>query len=498
MKILSARQIRDADEYTIENEPISSIDLMERASMAFIEAFITYYSKDLPVSVFCGLGNNGGDGLAISRLLLDKGFDVTSYVVGDPGRGSSDFLVNYERLQTATILLDASSQKPLVAPNAIVIDALFGSGLNRSLDGFNAEIVNYLNGIPNVIVSVDIASGLYSERPLESDTIIKPVRTISFQSPKLSFFQPDLATYVGKWECLDIGLSTSFINEVESHYFYTQEDQMKAIYRPRSKYDHKGSAGKVQLWAGRKGSMGAAQLAAKACLRAGVGLLYIKTPQCGEEILQVSVPEAMVEVDTGDHEIQTADFNPRVDVIGIGPGLGTSKLTGQALSDFLSKYDGRPLVIDADGINLLAMDKTLLERLPEDSILTPHPGEFQRLVGSWDDDYQKLALLRKFCRKHRLNLVLKGAHSAVCDSLGDVHFNSTGNPGMATAGSGDVLFGIICALLARGMRPFDALRFGVFLHGRAGDLAKVELGEESLIASDLISYLSKSFLSVTG
>ena len=496
MKILSAQQIREADRHTIEKEPISSIDLMERASKAFVQAFMGYYSNKFSVSVFCGVGNNGGDGLAISRLLQNQGYEVDVYVIGEISSASPDFKVNFERLPDSAIVLNDSVALPLFHEDTVIIDALFGSGLNRPLEGFVAKIVGSLNSVSNDIVSVDIASGLYSELPVNSNIIIQPALTISFQFPKLSFLQPELAKYVGEWQTVDIGLDSAFIEEVNTDFHYTEEHHIRSIYKPRDKYAHKGSAGKVQLWVGSKGSIGAAQLAATACLRAGVGLLFVKTPQCGEVIMQIGVPEAMVEADLGEFEIQSAEVKTKVDVIGIGAGIGTSARTSYALKEFLKNYDGPPLVLDADGINILAAKRDLLELLPEGSILTPHPGEFKRLVGAWENDYQKLDFLKAFCAKYRLNVVLKGAHSAVCDVEGKVYFNSTGNPGMATAGSGDVLFGVICGLLAGGMKPFDALRFGVFIHGRAGDLAKNKLGEESLIARDIIDFLSKSFLSI--
>ncbi len=497
MNILTSQQIREVDAYTIENEPVSSIDLMERASTAFVTSFCEYYDETSPVIIFCGTGNNGGDGLAIGRLLHDRKYEVSAYVVGNEEKASMDFKLNRLRVKYPIKELMELSGIFEFSEEAIVIDALFGSGLNRPLEGLASQIVTYLNESPVDIVSVDIASGLFSEKPLDEAVAIRPKRTISFQVPKLAFFQPELAPYVGNWEILDIGLNQEFIDTRTTTYRLTAAENIELS--ERSPFMHKGDAGRVQLWAGAKGKMGAAILAAKSCLRSGVGLLYMKTPSVGTSILQQTVIEAMVTEDNGEHEITSPDFLDHADVIGIGPGIGISEATSNALIEFLSAYDRQnPLVFDADGLNLLAMNQDLLSELPKGSILTPHPGEFKRLVGEWKDDYEKLDKLRDLCQKYQLNVVLKGAFSAVCNVHGDVFFNPTGNAGMATAGSGDVLFGLVCGLLAQDKRPFESLISAVYIHGLAGDFAKQDLGMRSMTATDLIDYLPEAIQHVEG
>lgn len=491
MKILTSEQIRAADAYTIENEPISSIDLMERASIAFVASFCEYYDETTPVVVFCGVGNNGGDGLAIGRLLFEKQYEVQAWVVGNEENASMDFKLNKLRVKYPIDSLEDIAQLPEFTKETIVIDALFGSGLNRSLDGFPAKLVKYLNESKAEVVSVDIASGLFSESAMGDAVAIQPKRTISFQVPKLAFFQPELAQFVGNWEILDIGLDQGFIEGQVSSYQLTDADDIHLPERPP--FMHKGDAGSVQLWAGAKGKMGAAVLAAKSCLRAGVGLLFIKSPAVGTSILQQTVIEAMVKEDEGENEIISSDYLENADVIGIGPGIGTSKATQEAVKQFLMAFDAqKPLVFDADGLNVLAMNPDLLLKLPKGSILTPHPGEFKRLVGAWKDDYDKLEKLRNLCQEYQINVVLKGAFSVVCNTHGEVYFNPTGNAGMATAGSGDVLFGLVCGLLAQDKDPFDALRNAVYIHGLAGDFAKLDLGMRSLLASDLVRYLPEA------
>lgn len=497
MKILSSQQIRAADEHTIATEPISSIDLMERASQAFVTSFCEYYGPEREVEIFCGVGNNGGDGLAIGRLLTDQKYQVRAWIIGDESRASMDFKLNKLRVTFECGSLQEGDPMPNLGEGKVLVDALFGSGLNRPLEGFPKSLVSYLNQSDHEIVAVDIASGLAADKALKDATAITPHRTISFQVPKLSFVQPSLSKHVGDWEILDIGLDQDFLEQQPTHYQLTEPEAVKLPRRPT--FMHKGDAGRVQLWVGSKGKMGAGILATQACLRSGAGLVFVKSSACGTAILQQTVVEAMVTEDHGEVEIVSPDYHQAADVIGIGPGLGTSENTHKAVKNFLESYlEQKPIVMDADGLNILAAEPALLNLLPENSILTPHPGEFRRLVGDWSDDYQKLDKLREFCQEYRVNVVLKGAFSAVCKRDGNVFFNPTGNPGMATAGSGDVLFGIICGLLAQTKDSFRSLKSGVYFHGLAGDFAKDDLGARSLIASDLVSYLPEAIVSMDG
>ncbi|MEQ9405277.1 MAG: NAD(P)H-hydrate dehydratase [Cyclobacteriaceae bacterium] len=489
MKVLSVNNVRSADQFTIENEPIRSIDLMERASRAFVGKFIELFSQKQSVKIFCGTGNNGGDGLAIARMLREKNWLADIFVCGNSEKGSDDFKENFERV-SEVILLNSESDFPPVKSGEIVVDALFGSGLSRPVEGVQSELIQHLNQQDCTRVSVDIASGLYADQPKDVDSIIfKPHHTISFQLPKLIFFLPDAYEYVGDWHIVDIGLDQSYISNQPASYYLTEQSDVRNLFPTHSRFSHKSQVGRLLLVAGSKGKMGAAALCARAALRSGIGLINVCVPQCGTEIIQILVPEAMVIENKGvEHISQIPGDNS---VFGIGPGIGTDEATCSALADFLKVYN-RPLVLDADALNILALNPDLLEELPNESILTPHPGEFKRLVGEWKNDFEKLEKLSHFCKKFNINIVLKGAWSAVCDTNGIIHFNSTGNPGMATAGSGDVLTGIVSSFLAQGLLPFDALRLGVFVHGRAGDLAAEELGEKSLIASDLITFLPKA------
>ena len=488
--ILSSNQIREADAHTIEHEPITSIDLMERASRTFIKRFCEFVSIDHHIKVFCGLGNNGGDGLAIARMLINQKYKVHIYIVGNVDLGSMDFEINCSRLQWYKDLHRIKEERdfPLLNQHEIIVDAIFGSGLSRPIEGLTGQIVEHINHAGCKIVSVDIASGLPTDQKPAGKQVIRPWKTITFQVPKLAFYQPSLAKHVGDWYVESIGLNEDFLGDQKSFYHQLEQIDIRQMLKPRTKYMHKGDAGKLQLIAGSKGKMGAAVLSARAAMRAGAGLLTVHVPACGVAILQVSLPEAMVKVGESDQVFSGQLAASENHILAIGPGIGTHDETVKAFT-FTLKSATSAMILDADALNILARNKDLLHFVPKQSILTPHPVEFQRLVGEWEDDYEKLALLRTFCIDYNLNVVLKGANSAICDADGVVCFNPTGNPGMATAGSGDVLTGIVAAFLTQGYAPKESLRMAVFLHGRAGDLAVKKVGQISLIASDIIDHL---------
>ncbi len=495
MKILSAQQIREADQFTIVNEPIVSIDLMERASQAFVTKFLGLHPEKQPVFIFCGVGNNGGDGLAIGRLLLDRDWEVSIFVVGETEKGSTDFKTNFDRIENLEWIA-SRDDFPTITSNSIIVDGLFGSGLSRPIEGLLRDLVTFLNQQKAQRIAIDISSGLFSDQPLPKGSIaFKADYTISFQLPKLTFFLPQCEQYVGKWRVVDIGLKSEFIERQDTNFHLTEAEEMRALIQERSTFTHKNQIGRLMIVSGSRGMMGAAVLCTRGAFRAGAGLVNVHVPKCGENILQVSIPEAMVSIDSGENHIESIPKTK--DVIALGPGIGTAKETVAALRRLLENQTD-PMVVDADGINILSENTDMLELLPAESILTPHPGEFKRLVGSWVDDFEKLEKLKKFCTTHKLNVVLKGAFSAVCSSHGIIHFNPTGNPGLATAGSGDVLTGMVGSFLAQGLTSFNSLRLGVYLHGLAGDEAVRELQTPWIQASDIIDFIPKSVNSLLG
>ncbi len=489
IKVFSSEQIRKWDEFTIKNEPITSFDLMERASNAFVEQFLIQFPEKRRIRIFCGIGNNGGDGLAIGRILKEKGWEVLKYIVGNPKDGSEDFKKNLDQSDLYAVL-KKKEEFPELLGDDIVIDGLFGTGLSRPLDGLNKLVVEYINASKAYKVSIDIASGLFVDKPLDPGQVaIMPATTISFQLPKLPFFLPEYYQYVGDWKLVDIRLHPDYLRHESSGFFYLQHSDMKGLIPRRQKFTHKKEVGSLSVVAGSKGKMGAAVLCARAALVAGVGLLNVYSPACGSTILQIAVPEAMVFEDPEEAWISTI---PKVsETVIIGPGLATESETLRAFEDFLRKTE-HPIVLDADALNLLAKKKSLLRQLPKNSILTPHPGEFRRLVGPWKNDFEKLEKLGVLCKKFQINVVLKGAYSVVCDARGDMYFNSSGNPALATAGSGDVLAGVAGSFLAQGLEPTVALQIAVFVHGMAGDLAVEEEQTHSIIASQIIKFLPKA------
>ena len=501
MKILSVEQTRQADAATIQQEPIASIDLMERASREFVYAFMEVFpTKQYPVYVFCGPGNNGGDGLAIARLLAERSYQVQVFSVQAQDKVSDDFAANRERWQAEHPIhnIAQSGDIPTLSAQIVVIDGLFGSGLARPIEGVFAEVVAALNASEAKVVAIDVPSGLFADRVTPSETsVVRAHHTFTFQLPKLAFLLPQNQTYVGLWRALDIGLDTSFIEQATTSYCYTDAAAVQRSRKQRLPQSHKGNYGKVLLIAGSYGKMGAAVLCARACNRGGVGLLTLHVPECGYTILQTSVPEAMVMVDTDAHRFSrlAPDVLDQYDTVGIGPGLGTDEATVHALRELLPAIRERnlSLVMDADALNICGKHRELLQQLPEKTILTPHPKEFERLTEPAQDDFHRLELLQNFCQTYQAHVVLKGGHTAVGAPDGKIYFNSTGNPGMATGGTGDILTGLLTALLAQGYEPLVAARLGVYVHGLAGDQAVKDLSPEALTASDLVLYFGRAF-----
>jgi len=516
MKIITAKQIREADAYTIAHEPIASIDLMERASASFVKWFVDHFHKQKVIKIFCGLGNNGGDGLAVGRMLLEKNYKVEVFAIRHSDSTSEDFTVNEQRLSNLTDIKNIYPGKdlPSITKNNIVIDAIFGSGLARPVKGLCGEVIQHINKSKCTVIAIDIASGLYCDSPpvypisvspskVKEEThitdyrlpIIHATHTVSFQNPKLSLLLPQNEVYTGDWHLVPIGLDEGFIRSMDTTNYYIDMDLVKKIVKRRAKFSHKGTFGHALLITGSYGKMGAALLAARACLRSGAGLLTMHIPKCGYEFMQTALPEAMVMVDDSNDCFTTVPEIEKYAAIGIGPGLGMDKLTQKAFLKLIQK-SSKPLVIDADAINIIGKNKNILVQIPSNSIFTPHPKEFERLAGKSDNDYQRLELLRTFAYKIKSIIVLKGAHTCIATPQGDCYFNSTGNPGMATAGSGDVLTGIITGLLAQGYSSFEAAILGVYLHGLTGDIAAKQFGKEAMIASDMVEMLGNAYKNI--
>lgn len=501
MKIFSVDKIKEADEYTIQNEPIADIDLMERAAKQLFKWIEHRVDPSHRIFVFAGLGNNGGDGLALSRMLTEAGYEVFVYVVKYSDKSSDSFSINFNRFKTAAPehLVEIESEKafPEIGEEDLIVDAIFGSGLTRPVKGIAAAIIRRINASPAVTLAIDIPSGLYADKCSlnAGGELIHADYTLSFQLPKFAFLLPENESFVGEWHILDIGLHPEFIQKTQVENFYLLKQDIRPLIKKRGRFSHKGTYGHALLVAGSYGKMGAAILSAKACLRSGVGLLHVHIPKAGYTILQTALPEAMLSIDRYDHYFSEIPDLAPFNAIGIGPGLGMEHQSQMAMKLLIQNYRN-PMVIDADGLNILAQNKTWLSFLPPNSILTPHPKEFERLAGKWTNDFDKIEKQKAFAIRFKIIIVLKGAHTTICLPNGHCYFNSTGNPGMATAGSGDVLTGIITGLLAQHYAPEHAALLGVYLHGLAGDLAVRKTGLEALLAMDIVNSIGRAFKKV--
>ena len=493
MKIPNILAARAADAYTIENEPISSVDLMERAAtQIYFWLMHNLKSKEVSIKIFCGMGNNGGDGLVLARLLATNDIFAQVYIVHVSENFSHDCEVNYERLKAIPDVpifgIFSREDFPKIDDNDIVIDALFGSGLNRPLDGLAADIVNHINDNQSIRIAIDIASGLNGDSIGAGGPIVRADYTLSMQFPKMAFLYPENEPFVGKWEVLDIKIHPDYIENVETTNFYATADVVRPLLHKRGKHSHKGTYGHALLIAGSTGKTGAALLASESCLRSGVGLLTTHLPKSAMLPLQVYLPEAMISPDKSDNCFsQIPDLQP-YNAVGVGPGLGKAEETVNALKHLIQEAKV-PMVLDADALNIISENKTWLAFLPERTIITPHPKEFERLFGKTANSQQRLELQREMSVKHKIIIVLKGSGTTTMLPDGRCFVNTTGNPGMATAGSGDVLTGIILSLLAQRYTPEEAAIIGVFMHGRAGDKAAEKLGMESMIAGDIVKNL---------
>ena len=500
MNIYTAEKIRQIDELTIQNEPISSVDLMERASQCFFRKFSEFFPPTVSVMVLCGPGNNGGDALAIARLLLDAGYSVSAFLIHSSSL-STDCSQNRERLLSKypaklQEITDSFVDPSNLTPDTVIIDGLFGSGLSRPLSGVFSDAVKWLNTVENKVVAVDVPSGMFCEdNNAENQLMVKADFTFTFQFPKIAFLLPEAGENAGQWFLLDIGLNAEAIESTNTNFFLHEKPFFTSIYKQRLKFSHKGTYGHSLIIAGSKGMAGASVLATKAALRSGAGLVTIHAPECNRLILQTAVPEAIFSADKNHDFVCSYPELKSYKAIGIGCGLGNSPETASMLEKLFTELFS-PCVVDADALNIVARNKHFMDLLPEKSILTPHPKEFDRLFGNNETTWQRINKAIEISARYRVIIVLKGTCTAIITPDGKCAFNTTGNNGLATAGTGDVLTGIITGLLSQGYSPENASYLGVYLHGKAADLALELQSEESLIAGDVTEQLGKAFYTV--
>lgn len=494
MQIFNTQQIHDWDQYTISHEPVSSIDLMERAAKACFDWLMANGYRNRQFSIYCGKGNNGGDGLAIARMLAITGHEVAVYILEFGHKGTDDFQHNLALLHETSadiVFISTESTVNPVPEKHIIIDALLGSGLNRALEGLTATLVHHINNSGREVISIDIPTGMFTDREPVNNVVIRASHTLTFQSHKLAFLLGDTQLYTGQLHILDIGLHQGYVENTPADFHLIDETLIRPMIRRRPKFSHKGNYGSGALIAGSKGMMGAAVLAARAFMRSGAGKLTCHLPDAGYGVMQGAVPEAMCLVEGGDN-ISTMGNLSKYDALGIGPGIGQYDHFPQLLSDIFKRFR-KPMVIDADALNVMARNPRLMSHLPPLSILTPHPGEFARLFGSFESDHARIQAAMDKAKEYNVLIVLKGAHTLIATPGGKGYFNNTGNPGMATAGAGDVLTGLIAGLLCQGYPADHAAILGVYLHGFSGDLAAAANSQQSLMASDIVNFLGQAF-----
>ena len=493
MKILSAEQIREIDAKTVTYEAVSSLELMKRAAKAFYYWFIEkYQDKQASILILSGTGNNGGDGIVVARLLSSSGYSVKVCNVEYSKERSEDCAHNIRRAKAENVPLlfvSKAEEIPDFSDYAILIDALFGTGLNRDVSGIAHDVILRMNESGKTIISIDVPSGLFMDK--HTDFAVQAAHTVTFQIPKAALFLPDNAPFTGEVTLVDIGLSRKAICEAETNWFFQVKEDIAALLKPLSRFAHKGTQGHALIIGGSGGKTGSVCLAAKAALKTGCGLVTAYGPKGLSAVLGSWFPEAMVIEDADSDYLSDIAFDIRPDAIGVGIGLGTEPATQKAFYRFLSG-NKQSLVVDADGLNILSQHKEWLSLLPVGTILTPHPKELSRLIGSWENDYDKMDKIHFFVKKYPVILILKGAYSMIVNNE-TVYINSSGTPALATAGSGDVLTGMVAGLLAQGYPAIDAARMAVYMHGRTADRTQSVIHPRSFVASDIIDQIGNVY-----
>jgi len=496
MKILTSEQIRLIDGETIQKEGISSLTLMKRAATAFYNFFVARCpEKEREIILFAGTGNNGGDALVVARLLHQSGYRVKVCMVEQDSRYSEDCVHNLRRVKAEHIscsVVGSEHDLPALEQFDVIIDGIFGTGLSREVEGIAAKVIEAINTSGRTVYSIDLPSGLFLDR--KTNLAVRATVTVTFQIPKLALYLPENTDYAGEVQIVDIGLDAGAIAAADSSILFTGKEAIAPLLRPLPRFAHKGTQGHALLVGGSIGKCGSVCLAAKAALRSGCGLVTAYLPRCGTNVIQTAVPEAMALQDPHHEHITEIVYDLHPDAIGIGPGLGQHSDTERAFGDLLTRYR-MPLVIDADGLNILSRHPEWFSLLSPGTILTPHPKELTRLIGYWCDDFEKIEKVRSFAKEHKLVIVVKGAYSLVVDES-HLYVNSSGTPALATAGSGDVLTGMITSLLAQRYEPRDAARVGVYLHGLTADITRKTIHPRSFMAGDIVDHIGAAYQSI--
>lgn len=498
MKIFSSEALREIDQATCERQNIDSLELMERAANAATYEIVSRFLPGQRIVVVAGPGNNGGDALATARLLIERGYkNVEIFLFNIKGHLSHD--CDEERKKLITIdgvdftVVTREFIPPYLSENDVVIDGLFGSGLKEAMQGGFVMLARYINESGAFVISLDIPSGLMGENNLNflRRDMVHADLTLTFQLPRLSFFFEENADVIGEWKLLDIDLDSAMMKELKSNYMLVEARSIRPLLRPRLPFTGKRDYGSALFFAGSTGMMGAAVLCSRSCMKSGAGIATVHSAYGGLSVLQTASPETLFEPDRDEHFISDMTIHHQHQVVAVGPGIGTRDATIDALESLLKNCQ-TPLLLDADALNCISRRPALLTMLPRNTVITPHIGEFDRLFGEHKSGEERLAKAVEMAKYYNIIIVLKGHYTVTVRPTGKVYFNSTGNPGMATAGAGDVLTGVITAFMAQGYRPEHAATIGVYIHGLAGDIAADELGEIGVTSSDIADRIGRA------
>lgn len=504
MKLFSAQELKEWDAFTVQHEPVASIELMERAATACMPYLLPHAIAARHIYILCGPGNNGGDGLAIARLLSVANVQTKVITVYNDSAPSADCKTNLVRLQGNKLVniieLKQQQQLPDFNRSDLVIDCLFGYGLNKPVSGIYQEVIEQVNASTAKVISIDMPSGLPADvlqpEAIKDYTVVQAQQTLTFQSLKHSLIFAETGTYAGNVQVIPIGMHHGFEGHAHAHMEFITSELVQSIIKPRQTFAHKGTQGHVMLAGGSYGKMGASLLMAKGALYSGCGLLHVYVPKVGYTILQTALPEAMVMTDEELYEIRHFPNLQGCTAAAIGPGMGMHAETIKMLGAYLPSIQ-IPIVLDADALNCCAhllQEHHFSFRFPKQCILTPHPKEFDRLAGFSSNSFERQQKAHAFAQTHGVVVVLKGAYTRVCLPDGRIFVNTSGNAAMATGGSGDVLTGVVSSLLAQGYSVNNAAIAGVFIHGLAGDLAAK--GKFAISASEIASTISHTMHSL--
>jgi len=503
MKLFTLEDILGIERQTLTQENTKFHDLVERVGNAAANEIASHWRPSVRTVIFAGPGNDGAYALMTASSLLERGYVPHIYLFNIGGNSLNDECRRCRDILRAKYSSDVLEEVvtkfniPELGVSDLVIDGLFGPELRQPLTGGFMSLVRYINESGATVVSLDMPSGMCGDwnHNVSARNVVKADVTLALQYPRLPFFFADFAGLAGQWRVLDIGYSREAAENRQSSFYLIEDDEVRSLLKPREPFSNKSDYGSACLVAGSYGMVGASVLACMGALRAGAGKVTVYGPQCSFSVVQTAAPEAMFMSDKSHHEISDITLPDTFSAIGVGPGIGTSEATVDALDSFIKRYRS-PLVLDADALNCIALRPALLNHIPVLSVITPHAGEFDRLFGKQSSHEARLLKAVEVSRKYNLLILLKGHYTTLVRPDGKIYINSSGSPAMATPGSGDVLTGVLTAFMAQGYKPEVAALIAAFVHGRAGELASLRHGQYGVIASDIVNCIGEAIMKI--